>query len=206
MEIVLASRNKHKISELQALLAKYIPNIKVLSLDDIGFEDDIVEDGDTFEKNAFIKASAVAKCGYIGVGDDSGLSVNALGGAPGIYSARYAGEHGDNEANNRLLLKNLEDKADRSASFVCTIACVFPENINKGYFFTGETQGIIIDEYRGNGGFGYDPLFFYEPLAKTFAELTSEEKNSISHRGKAIELFAKEFIKITKTLSKEREN
>ena len=154
MKIVLASRNRHKISELQALLRKYIADIEILSLDDIGFEGDIVEDGETFEDNAFIKASTVAKLGYIGVGDDSGLSVNVLDGAPGVYSARYAGEHGDDAANNELLLKNLSDKADRSAEFVCTIACVFPEDVSKGYFFRGATEGIIIDEYRGKGGFG----------------------------------------------------
>ena len=204
MEIVLASRNKHKIGELQALLRKHIPEVSILSLDDIGFEGDIVEDGDTFEDNAFIKASAVAKRGYIGVGDDSGLSVNALGGAPGVYSARYAGEHGDDAANNALLLKNLSDKDDKSAEFVCTIACVFPDNVSEGYFFRGATEGIIIDEYRGSGGFGYDPLFYYEPMQKTFAELTADEKNAISHRGKAIELFAQKLKEIIDT--KEREN
>ncbi len=196
MKIVLASRNKHKIGELEALLRKYIPDIEMLSLDDIGFEGDIVEDGETFEDNAFIKAFTVAKLGYIGVGDDSGLSVKALGGAPGIYSARYAGEHGDTEANNKLLLKNLENEDNRSAEFVCTIACVFPEDVNKGYFFRGATEGKIIDEYRGSGGFGYDPIFYYEPLQKTFAELTAQEKNAISHRGKAIELFANGLKKI----------
>ena len=190
MKIVLASRNKHKIGELQSLLRKYIPTAEVLSLDDVGYTDEIVEDGENFFENAFIKARAAASTGYIGLGDDSGLSVNALDGAPGIYSARYAGEHGDDEANNRLLLKNLEGKADRSAEFVCVIACVFPEEPDKGLFFEGKTQGTIINEYKGKGGFGYDPLFYYQPMDKTFAEMTAEEKNSISHRGKAIELFA----------------
>ena len=191
MKIVLASRNKHKIGELQALLREYIPTVEVLSLDDVGFTEDIVEDGENFFENAYIKARAAASTGYIGLGDDSGLSVNALNGAPGIYSARYAGEHGNDRKNNRLLLKNLEDKADRSAEFVCVIACVFPEEPDKGLFFEGKTQGTIINEYKGKGGFGYDPLFYYQPMDKTFAEMTAEEKNSISHRGKAIELFAK---------------
>ncbi len=191
MKIVLASRNKHKIGELQALLAKHIPSIEVLSLDDIGFEGDIVENGNTFEENSFIKANAIASLGFIGLGDDSGLCVNALDGAPGIYSARYAGGHGDDKANNALLLKSLENKADKTASFVCVICCVFPENPTEGHFFRGETRGEIISEYRGEGGFGYDPLFYYAPFGKTFAELTAEEKNSISHRGKAIELLAK---------------
>lgn len=204
MKIVLASRNRHKIGELQALLRKHVPELEVLSLDDIGFEGDIVEDGETFMDNAFIKAATVARLGYIGVGDDSGLSVRALDGAPGVYSARYAGEHGDNEANNRLLLKNLADKSDRSAEFVCTIACVFPEDTKHGYFFWGKTEGKIIDEYRGSGGFGYDPIFYYEPLGKTFAELTADEKNAISHRGKAIELFAKELKEIIKTKESEK--
>lgn len=190
MKVVLASRNKHKIGELQALLSKHIPEIEVLSLDDIGFEGDIEENGNTFEDNAFAKAYAVAKMGYIGLGDDSGLSVRTLDGEPGIYSARYAGEHGNDEANNRLLLKNLADKTDRYAEFVCVIACVFPDNLSNGLFCRGVTAGRIIDEYKGQGGFGYDPLFYYEPMGKTFAEMTSDEKNSISHRGKATELLA----------------
>ncbi len=190
MKIVLASRNKHKIGELQALLSKHVRDVEVLSLDDVGFEGDIVEDGESFEDNAYIKARAAASTGYIGLGDDSGLSVRALGGEPGIYSARYAGEHGDDEANNRKLLQNLADKDDRYAEFVCVIACVFPDNLNHGLFCRGVTGGRIIDEYRGEGGFGYDPLFLYEPMGKTFAEMSAEEKNSISHRGKAVELLA----------------
>lgn len=190
MKVVLASQNKHKIAELQALLAKHIPDIEVISLADAGFSGEIVEDGDTFEENAFIKARAAASTGYIGLGDDSGLCVRALGGAPGIYSARYAGEHGDDGANNRLLLKNLEGVEDRHAEFVCVIACAFPEKDGYGLFCRGATEGKIIDEYKGEGGFGYDPLFYYEPFGKTFAEMTPEEKNSISHRGKAIELLA----------------
>lgn len=190
MKIVLASRNKHKISEWQATLGKYIDGVEILSLDDVGIFEDIEEDGETFEDNAYIKASAAAKSGYISIGEDSGLSVNALGGAPGVYSARYAGEHGNDRENNALLLKNLSDKTDRSASFVCTIACVLPDEEKVRHFFRGETEGVIIDEYRGEGGFGYDPLFYYEPMGKTFAELSAEEKNAISHRGKAIKSFA----------------
>ncbi len=190
MEIVLASRNKHKIGELQALLSEHIPSIRVLSLDDIGFKEDIVEDGESFEENAKIKAAAIAKLGYIGLGDDSGLCVDALDGAPGIYSARYAGDHGNTEENNKLLLKNLEGERNRRARFVCVICCAYPDNSKEYEFFRGETEGVIIDEYRGEGGFGYDPIFYYEPFGRTFAELTAEEKNSISHRGKAIELLA----------------
>ena len=190
MKIVLASRNKHKISELQALLREHIPDVEILSLDDVGFYGDIVEDGETFEENAYIKARAAASTGYIGLGDDSGLSVRALDGAPGIYSARYAGEHGDDEANNRKLWRELADKSDKRAEFVCVIACVYPDDTEHAIFCRGVTEGRIIDEYRGEGGFGYDPLFFCEPMGKTYAEMSAEEKNSISHRGKAIELLA----------------
>ena len=193
MKIVLASRNPHKIKELQTLLSQYIKDIEILSLDDVGIFDEIVEDGSTYLENAMIKARAAASSGYIGMGDDTGLSVRALGGAPGIYSARYSG--GDYAANNELLLKNLEGVSDRFAEFVCTIACVFPDG-REPICVEGRTQGVILEELRGNEGFGYDPLFYYEPFGKTYAELTYEEKNSISHRCKAIEALAAEFRKI----------
>lgn len=195
MKIVLASRNKHKIEEWQATLKKYIDGVEILSLDDVGIFGEIEEDGKTFEENALIKARVAASSGYIGIGEDSGLEVTALGGEPGIYSARYAGEHGNDQANNELLLENLKDKPDRSAKFVCAIGCVCPDD-NSEETFRGETAGVIIEEYRGNGGFGYDPLFLYEPFGKTFSELSGEEKNSISHRGKAIELFAKRLAEL----------
>lgn len=196
MKIVLASRNKHKISEIQALLSKYAGGIEILSLDDVGIYGEIDENGKDFYENAVIKARAAAASGYIGIGDDSGLSVRALGGEPGIYSARYAGEHGNDAANNALLLKNLADKDDRYAEFVCAVALVRPEG-GEPLAVEGRTGGVIIDEARGEGGFGYDPYFYYEPLGKTFSEMSPEEKNSVSHRGKAIEALAKkikEFI------------
>lgn len=195
MKIVLASRNEHKIRELQTLLSKHIEGIEILSLDSVGITEDIEENGSTYRENALIKARAAASSGYIGVGDDSGLSVRALGGAPGVFSARYAGEHGDTDANNALLLKNLEGESDRFAEFVCTVACVFPDG-REPILVEGRTQGVIIDDARGEAGFGYDPLFYYEPYQKTFAELSAEEKNSVSHRGKAIEAFARELKKI----------
>lgn len=195
MKIVLASRNDHKIKELQTLLSKHIEGIEILSLDSVGITEDIEENGSTYRENALIKARAAASSGYIGVGDDSGLSVRALGGAPGVFSARYAGEHGDTDANNALLLKNLEGESDRFAEFVCTIACVFPDG-REPILVEGRTQGVIIDDARGEAGFGYDPLFYYEPYQKTFAELSAEEKNSVSHRGKAIESFARELKKM----------
>ena len=197
MKIVLASRNKKKIGELRAILSEYIEGIEILSLDDVGIYGEIEEDGDTFEHNALIKARVAATSGYIGVGDDSGLEVDALGGAPGVYSARYAGEHGDDEANNDLLLKNLEGKSDRSARFVCCIACVFPEKY--GYepiVVRGNVEGEIICERRGVGGFGYDPLFYFPEFDKTLAEVTPEEKNKVSHRANAIKAFAEELSKL----------
>lgn len=193
MKIVLASRNAHKIGELQTLLSQYIKDIEILSLDDVGIFDEIEENGSTFLENALIKARAAAKSGYIGMGDDSGLSVRALGGAPGVYSARYSG--GDYAANNALLLKNLEGESDRYAEFVCTIACVFPDG-REPICVEGRTEGVILESQRGEGGFGYDPLFYYEPYKKTYAELTYDEKNSISHRCKAVEALAAEFKKI----------
>lgn len=195
MKIVLASRNKHKIIEWQNTLSKFIDGVEILSLDEVGVFGEIEENGNTFKENAKIKAEAAAKSGYISVGEDSGLAVNALGGAPGVYSARYAGEHGDDNANNAKLLRELADKTDRSAKFVCTIACV--DEKGETEYFVGETEGVIIDERRGDGGFGYDPLFLYEPMGKTFSEMSGEEKNSISHRGKAIELFA-EYLRTIK--------
>ena len=187
MKIVLASRNKKKKAELQTLLSQYVDGIEILSLDDVGLFGEIEEDGVTFEENALIKARAAAESGYIGVGDDSGLEVDALGGAPGVYSARYAGEHGDDEANNDLLLKNLEDKADRSGRFVCCIACVFPEKYGfDPIVVRGHVEGEILRERHGEGGFGYDPLFYFPQFGKTLAEVTPEEKNTVSHRGNAI--------------------
>ena len=191
MKIVLASRNKKKKAELQTLLSQHIEGIEILSLDDVGIYGEIEEDGTTFEENALIKARVAAGSGYIGVGDDSGLEVDALNGAPGVYSARYAGGHGDDEANNDLLLKNLEDKTDRSARFVCCIACVFPERY--GYepiVVRGHVAGEILKERHGDGGFGYDPLFYFPEFNKTLAEVTPEEKNKVSHRGNAIAAFA----------------
>ena len=195
MKIVLASHNKKKIRELREILSAHIPDVEILSLDDVGLTDEIEEDGTTFAENAYIKAQAAAKSGYIGIGDDSGLEVYALNRAPGIYSARYAGSHGDDAANNALLLKNLEDKQDRSGAFVCGISCVFPENLGRSHYFEGRTEGVILHDYRGEGGFGYDPLFYYPAMGKTFAEMTAQEKNSISHRGKAMQLLVDFLVK-----------
>ena len=194
INLVLASRNKKKIHELRTLLTEEIGDkINVLSLDDIGFYDEIVETGETFEENAVTKASVPAQLGYIGVADDSGLCVEALGGAPGVYSARYSG--GDDEDNNDLLLKELSDKDNRRASYVCTMACVFPDHIND-FVVRGECHGVILEERHGDGGFGYDPLFYFEEFDKTFAEIDLSKKNEVSHRSKAIKAFVKELKRV----------
>ena len=190
MKAVLASHNKHKIGELQAILAKHIPDIEILSLADVGLEGEIVEDGATFEENALIKASFAARSGFIGLGDDSGLCVTSLGGAPGIYSARYAGENANDKKNNEKLLSELGGKSDRSAKFVCCIACVFPDG--RQLTVRGETHGVILESADGEGGFGYDPLFYVPELGRTYANMSAEEKNAISHRGRAIERLADE--------------
>lgn len=201
MDMILASRNQKKIKELDAILSASIPDIRILSLDDIGLMDDIEENGTTFEENALIKARTAMAAGgnrYPAVADDSGLAVDALDGAPGVYSARYAGGHGDDAANNELLLKHLENTSDekRTAQFVSVIACVFPDG--REILVRGEAKGIMLREYRGEGGFGYDPLFLYlpenegEPQNKTFSEMNAEEKNLISHRGRAIKKLAEE--------------
>ena len=195
MKLIIASNNKHKIYEIKKILGDRFENI--LSLREAGVDHETVEDGTTFIENARKKAREIAEItGCCALADDSGICVDFLGGAPGIYSARYAGEHGDDAANNRLLLKNLEGAADRSAEFVCVIACVLPDKPDEAIFCRGATEGVILDGYRGDGGFGYDPLFFYEPLGKTFSELSAEEKNAISHRGKAVEKLAMELKNI----------
>lgn len=196
MKIVFASGNKHKIEEFGAILSRYIPDMEILSMKEAHILDDIVEDGLTFEENAFIKARTVAKYGYIGVADDSGLSVDALHGAPGIYSARYAGEHGNDKKNNLKLLEDMKNIENRSGAFVCTIACAFPENSScEDFCVRGECRGKILYEEKGEGGFGYDPLFFVEEYGKTFGELSPDEKNKISHRAVATEIFANRFCK-----------
>ena len=197
MKILLASHNKNKIAELQALINTVSKDIEVVSMSDIGFHDEIIEDGDTFEANALIKSRKGASLGYITVADDSGLMVDFLDGAPGVYSARYAGEECDNAANNEKLLRELSTATpnERTARFVSVVTCSFPD-CREDIVVRGECPGVIINEYRGNAGFGYDPLFLYEPMGKTFAEMTAEEKNSISHRGMAMKKFAREFAKI----------
>ena len=213
MKIVLASRNAKKIRELETLLAQHSSmHIEVLSLDDIGYTEEIVEDGTSFEENAWIKAATPAAMGYIGIADDSGLSVDALGGAPGIYSARYGGEGTNDAKNNEKLLAEMNEVPDegRGAAFVSAVACVFPRECDveileevrteknglSGFVVRGECRGTILRETRGCDGFGYDPLFYVSEKGCTFAELSSEEKNAISHRGVAMRAFCRQFLSL----------
>ena len=194
-KIVLASRNKGKVAELQRLLTKELGDvIELLSLDDVGITDEIEENGTTFAENALIKAQAAAASGYPGIGDDSGLVVPALDMAPGIYSARYAGEHGNDAANTALLLKNMQGERDRAAAFICALAMAFPDG-SAPIRATGAVEGEILFGPRGEGGFGYDPLFWYDPMGKTLAEMSPEEKNAISHRGAAVRQLAVRFAR-----------
>ncbi len=190
VEFVLASRNQKKIKELRTILLSFGIDVKLRSLEDIGFTDEIDEDGNTFEENAVIKASCPAKLGYIGIADDSGLCVDALGGAPGIYSARYSG--GDDNDNNKKVLSELQGVPyeQRTARYVCAMACVFPDGDK--IVCTGTVEGKILEEERGDGGFGYDPMFYYEPYGVTFGELEAERKNEVSHRYNAIKKLADE--------------
>lgn len=194
MKFVLASSNKNKIKELKAILSKIMADAEVITIKEAGIDDDIVEDGNTFAENALIKARVAASTGMIGIADDSGLTVEALRGAPGIYSARYAGEHGNDKANNEKLLENMRNESSRRAAFVSNIACVFP-NGDAPIIAEGKIEGEILDAPRGEGGFGYDPLFFVPSLDKTLAEASPEEKNAISHRANALAEFAKLFKK-----------
>ena len=180
--LVVATGNAHKLKELGEIFGGMV---ELVSMKDAGFTGDIVEDGETFEANAAIKAETVARVtGLPALADDSGLSVDALGGAPGVYSARYAGDHGDDEANNDLLLKNMNGAEDRTCRFVCAMALALPGEETR--VVRGECVGELIHERSGKGGFGYDPLFMH-PSGKTFAEMTEKEKNAVSHRAVASE-------------------
>lgn len=184
--IVIASNNKHKLKEFKEMLKGY----NVVSLKDIGFEDEIEENGNSFEENATIKVNAVLKylknkiiSADMVLADDSGLCVPALDGAPGVFSARYAGEHGNDQANRDKLRRELIGK-DKKAYFVCDIV-LYDEN-GKYHTYEGRTYGEIIDEERGSKEFGYDCIFYSDELEKTFGEAAEEEKNEVSHRGRAI--------------------
>ena len=183
-KLVLASGNFGKLREMRLLLGD---RFDVVSMKEMGLDPEIDENGETFEENALIKANALLKLtGCACVADDSGLEVDALNGRPGVHSARYSGVHGDDEANNQLLLKELEDVPDekRTARYACAMALVRPGH--EPIVTRGTCEGRILREYRGEGGFGYDPLFLSADFDKTFAEASMEEKNAVSHRARAI--------------------
>ena len=179
--------DEKKLSELLSIMKDGLPGGELLLLSDIGFSGDIEENGSTFEENSKIKASVPAALGYIGIADDSGLCVDALGGAPGIYSARYSGL-GDQGNIDKLLyeLRGVPDEL-RTARFVCVMTAVFPDG--RTVQARGEAEGVILRQRSGDNGFGYDPVFYYPPFGKTFAELDAGIKNTVSHRAKALAAF-----------------
>lgn len=182
MKFLLATNNQGKLRELRAILGD---GIEVVTLKEMGIVSDPEETGTTFAENARIKAQAgLAASGLPCIADDSGLSVDALQGAPGVYSARYAGEACDTAANNALLLKNLQGISDRRGAFHCAICVCFPDGSE--LTAEGRCNGVITESPRGENGFGYDPLFYVESYGKTFAELSADEKNAISHRSCAL--------------------
>lgn len=191
--LVVASSNKHKIDEISRVTKKF--GIDVISRDDAGIPKDleIEENGSTFEENSYIKAKAIMDiCGKPTIADDSGLMVEALGGAPGVYSARFAGEDQNDERNNEKLKDLLKDVSykDRRAKFISVITLLFPDG--RKIVVRGECLGHIIEEERGHNGFGYDPLFVPEGYGSTFGMLSPEVKNEISHRAMALKQLAKE--------------
>ena len=189
MKLILASNNAHKLTEMKAILAPYFDEI--VSMGEAGIEHETVEDGKTFMENAVKKAKELAELsGCCAIADDSGLCVDALAGGPGVFSARFAGVHGDDKANNALLLKELEGERERGAHYTCAIALAWPD----GRLLTAEDYlyGEIAYDERGTNGFGYDPLFLLKELGLRTAELTPEEKNRISHRGKALHKLVEE--------------
>lgn len=191
--IVIATRNRGKTAEIRKMLKDFPVTVK--NLDDFGPIPEIIEDGETFDDNAYKKASMTARIlGFPALADDSGLVVDALDGAPGVYSARYGGEHLSDEERCVKLLSALEGVENRDAAFECVISIAVPTGAALTY--EAGCRGMITRELKGENGFGYDPIFYYPSYEKTFAELTMEEKNQVSHRGKALREVVSEFDKI----------
>lgn len=192
MKAVLASNNKKKMVEMRAILGEL--GVEVLSQADVGVAIEPEENGTTFEENSRIKAVAIMEAtGLPAIADDSGLVVEALDGAPGVYSARYGGEGLDDTGRWQLLLKNMEGEENRACKFVSVICCAFPDGTQ--LMARGEVHGVVAHGPKGEGGFGYDPVFWLPDQNKSMAELTAEEKNQISHRGNALRVFKKELEK-----------
>ena len=188
LKLIIASNNAHKLKEMKEILSPFFDDVQ--SMREAGIEHETVEDGQTFMENAVKKARELAEIsGHAAIADDSGICVDALDGAPGIYSARFSGVHGDDKANNRLLLEKLEGVENRAAHYTCAIALCWPD----GKMLTAEDYlfGEIAHDEKGTGGFGYDPLFLLPERGLRTAELGPGEKNAISHRGKALRKLVK---------------
>jgi XTP/dITP diphosphohydrolase len=193
LTLVLATSNLGKTAEIRDMLADFPVNIKNLA--DFGPIPPVVEDGETFDDNAYKKASFVSKVlGLPALADDSGLVVDALGGAPVVYSARYAGENATDEQRYSKLLEEMKGQTNRKAAFECVISIAVPPG--PALTYEARCEGLIAEEPAGTGGFGYDPIFYYPPLRKTFGQLTREEKSRVSHRGKALQELREEFDKV----------
>lgn len=193
INLVIATRNPNKTAEIRDLLDGF--PIVIKSLDDFGPIPPVEEDGDTFDDNAYKKASFTAKVlGVPALADDSGLVVDALGGAPGVYSARYAGENASDEEKYLKLLSEMKGQTNRRAAFECVISVAVPGG--PALTYEARCEGVITEEPAGHSGFGYDPIFYYPQLGKTFAQLTMDEKSRISHRGKALRELRQEFDKV----------
>jgi XTP/dITP diphosphohydrolase len=191
--LVIATGNPGKITEIQELLAGF--PIETKSLDDFGPIPEVLEDGETFEENAYKKASFTAKIlGIPALADDSGLVVEALGGAPGVLSARYAGENATDEQRVAKLLKEMKGQTQRNAAFECVLSIAVPSG--PALTYEARCEGLIAEQPAGQNGFGYDPIFFYPPLNKTFGQMTIEEKGQVSHRGKALSELKQEIEKV----------
>jgi XTP/dITP diphosphohydrolase len=191
--LVIATRNRGKIDEIEDLLSGFPVVLK--SYEDFGPVPPIIEDGDSFDDNAYKKASVTARVlGLPTHADDSGLMVAALNGAPGVYSARYAGEEATDAQRCRKILDEMGEEANRKAAFECVISIAVPSG--PALTYEGRCEGVIAEKPRGMNGFGYDPIFYCPPLGKTFAELSREEKNRVSHRGKALGELRNEFSKV----------
>lgn len=200
-KLIVASNNEHKIKEIKEILKDL--SLDIRSIKDENIFIDVEEDGKTFKENALKKAREIYKFlnnrnekDFIVMSDDSGLVVDILNGEPGVYSARYAGEHGNSKKNNEKLLKKLSEFSieERKAYFICLVALINQEG--KELTIEGKSYGYITENLKGNEGFGYDPIFFVKEFNKTFAEMTPEEKNSISHRGKALEKLKEEISQL----------
>ncbi|MFC1831118.1 XTP/dITP diphosphatase [Thermodesulfobacteriota bacterium] len=197
--LVLATTNQNKVSEFKQFVADFPVEIK--SLSDFGPLPEAIEDGSTFDENAYKKALHYSKVlGIPAIADDSGLAVEALSGAPGVRSARYAGDDATDQDNCRKLLAEMKGETNRKAAFVCVLSIAVPSG--PALTYEASCEGTILDAPRGSNGFGYDPLFYYESFGKTFAEISMEEKNKVSHRGKVLMELSAEFDKVMKWLEK----